>query len=351
MLTYQNHILNQELTIIDALKVINSISKAPLVLFVVDENNSMVGTMTDGDIRRALISGKDINSKVHHAMNRNFRYLRFGVDDDPEHLREQKQFRMRLVPIVDENNHIVEIIDLDRFKTKLPIDAVLMAGGKGERLRPLTEKTPKPLLPLGDKPIVDYIVEHIASFGIKNISVTTNYLHEQIEEHFEKPVGDVMVRTVLEPRFLGTIGSILFVEEFHNDTVLLMNSDAITDLDLEKFYLHFKEHGADMSIAAIPYDISVPYGIFELDGRNVKGVLEKPTYNYYANSGIYLIKRECLDLIPKDTFFNATDFMEMLISKGHKVIRYPLNGTWLDIGSPQEYRKAQEIVKHMSFGK
>lgn len=139
------------------------------------------------------------------------------------------------------------------------------------------------------------------------------------------------------------------MENFENDTVLLMNSDAIADLNLEEFFLHFQEHNADMSIAAIPYTISVPYGILDLEGRNVKGVLEKPTYNYYANTGIYLIKRKLLSLIPPGEFFNATDFMELLMNNDYKVVRFPLNGTWIDIGNPQEYQKAKEMVKYMKF--
>lgn len=129
--------------------------------------------------------------------------------------------------------------------------------------------------------------------------------------------------------------------------VLMMNSDLFTNIDYEDFYLHFKEHGADMSIAVVPYTISVPYGIFDLDGCQVKGVLEKPTYNYYANAGIYLIKRELLNLIPEGEFFNATDFIKLLKYGGYKVIRFPLNGTWIDIGNPQEYQKARELVKYM----
>ena len=126
-----------------------------------------------------------------------------------------------------------------------------------------------------------------------------------------------------------------------------MNSDAITDINLEEFYLHFKENGADISVAAIPYSISVPYGILELNGHDIETVLEKPTYNYYANAGIYLIKRDLLKLIPQEEVFNATDFLEKAISNGNKVIRFPLNGTWLDIGNPQEYQKAIELVKHL----
>ena len=242
---------------------------------------------------------------------------------------------------------IVDVVNLKEHESYLPIDAILMAGGKGERLRPLTEYTPKPLLKVGDKCIIDYNIDRLINYGVRHLSVTVNYLKEQLEEHFAKPRGKVQVNTVREPKFLGTIGSVKYVEKIYNDTVLLMNSDLFTNIDYEDFYLHFKEHDADMSIAAVPYTISVPYGIFELDGRNVKGVLEKPTYNYYANAGIYLIKRELLNLIPKDEFYNATDFMEMLLQMGYKVIRFPLNGTWIDIGNPQEYQKAKELVKHI----
>ena len=136
--------------------------------------------------------------------------------------------------------------------------------------------------------------------------------------------------------------------KFYNDTVLVMNSDLFTNIDYEDFYLHFKEHDADMSVAAVPYSIRVPYGIFQLEGkRDIKGIIEKPTYDYYANAGIYLIKSSALDLIPENTMFHSTDLMEKLISLGKKVIRYPLNGTWIDIGNPQEYKRANELVGHL----
>ena len=155
------------------------------------------------------------------------------------------------------------------------------------------------------------------------------------------------IRTVREPKFLGTIGSVKFVPSFYNDTVLVMNSDLFTNIDYEDFFLHFKEHDAEMSVAAVPYNVSIPYGILDLDGRNIKGLLEKPQYNLYANAGIYLIKRRALDEIPDGEFFNATDLVEKLISEGKIVIRYPLNGTWIDIGNPQEYQKAKDLVKHL----
>jgi len=342
-----DHFISQDITLLEALAKINSLAPEPLVLFVLDNEKRMVGTLTDGDSRRALIAGASVNDKVSKIMHRSFNYMKVEELDDVKELKRQKELQMRLVPVLDKENHIVEIVNLEKYKTRLPIDAVLMAGGKGERLRPLTEKTPKPLLPVGGKAIIDHNIDRLISYGVKHINVTVNYLGEQLEVHFKEPKDDVQVQTVREPKYLGTIGSIRFVKEFYNDTILVMNSDLFTNINYEDFYLHFKEHDAEMSVVAVPYTVSVPYGIFDLEGREIQGLIEKPTYNYYANAGIYLIKRSALNEIPEDTFFNATDLIEKLIAENKKVIRFPLNGTWIDIGNPQEYQKANELVKHM----
>lgn len=334
-------------TIIDALAKLDTLSGGTMVLFVLGNNGEVIGTVTDGDVRRALIKGSQQSTSVLEVMNSKFAYLKEGEKDYTNCIAEYKKRKIKVVPLLDDDGHLVRVYNLNELHSLLPIDAVLMAGGKGERLRPLTENTPKPLLPVAGKAIIDYNIERLILFGVEHISVTVNYLKDQLENHFAEPKNGIQVKTVSEPKFLGTMGSIQYVEDFYNDTVLVMNSDLFTDIDYEDFFLHFKEHDADMSIAAVPYTISVPYGIFELDGRNVKGILEKPTYNYYANAGIYLIKRKLLNLIPEGEFFNATDFMDLLIKKGYNVIRFPLNGTWIDIGSPQEYQKAKELVKHI----
>ena len=341
------HFISKNKSLLEALQQINTLAPEPLVLFVCDENNRMVGTLTDGDSRRALVSGASVNDSVEKVMHSNFNYMSVGMINDVSEIKRQKDLKMKLVPVLDSENHIVDLINLEKLKSRLPIDAVLMAGGKGERLRPLTEKTPKPLLPVGGKAIIDHNIDRLISYGVMHINVTVNYLGEQLEEHFKEPKGDIKVLTVREPKFLGTIGSVKFVKDFYNDTVLVMNSDLFTNINYEDFYLHFKEHNAVMSVAAVPYTVSVPYGIFDLEGREIQGLIEKPTYNYYANAGIYLIKRSALEEIPDDTFFNATDLIEKLITENKKVIRFPLNGTWIDIGNPREYQKAQDLVKHL----
>lgn len=339
-------IINENATIREALVAINTITRNGESLIVVNKAQQMVGSLTDGDIRRGLIGGAELTDSVRKIMHLDFRYIKHS-DFDVAHLKSFRDQRIMFIPILDEQKHVVDVVNLNKFKSKLPIDAVLMAGGKGERLRPLTEKTPKPLLEVGGKCIIDQNVDRLISYGVEHINVTVNYLGEQLEEHFAAPRNGVQVRTFREPKFLGTIGSIKFVDTFYNDTILVMNSDLFTNIDYEDFFLHFQQNDAEMSVAAVPYNISIELGILDLDGRNIKGLIEKPKYNYYANAGIYLIKRRALAEIPEDTFFHATHLVEKLIAQGKKVIRYPLNGTWIDIGTPQEYQKAKDLVKHL----
>ena len=341
------HCLAESDTIHAALIKIDKLDGELQVLFVLNKSKQVVGTLTDGDIRRALIKGYTLSEPVDSIMNQNFKYLTRTEKDYTSSIKSYRADGITILPLLDSNNKLVKVYNLNDLKSILPIDAVLMAGGKGERLRPFTEKTPKPLLLVGGKCIIDHNIDRLISFGVEHISVTCNYLKEQFYEHFESPRNEVKVNCVTEPKFLGTIGSIKLVESFHNDTILVMNSDLFTDINYEDFYLHFKEHNAEMSVAAVPYTVSVPYGIMDLEGRNLKGMIEKPTYNYYANAGIYLIKKSMLDLIPNGEFFHATHLMDATIKQGGKIIRFPINGTWIDIGNPQEYQKAKELVKHL----
>ena len=338
-------------SILDTLKKIDSLStKATRMVFVVNESGKVLGSVSDGDCRRGLINGKQLSSSVTEIMNTNFTFLKKG-NYDIETIHKIRKFGFKFVPELNSDGTLSAVRDFSNGKSYVPVDAVLMAGGKGERLRPLTLDTPKPLLKVADKPIIDYNIENLMNSGINHINVTVNYLAEQIEKHFENPVKDVQIKTVREPKFLGTIGSIKFVKEWYNDTILLMNSDLFTNIDIEAFYLHFLKHGADMSVAGVPYNVNIPYGIFELENtREIKGITEKPSYHYYANAGIYLIKRSLLDLIPDNEFFDATDFMDKLIKNKKKVIRFPITGYWIDIGKPDDFKNVQEFARNINRG-
>ena len=256
-----------------------------------------------------MFSGVLLTDSIDKIVKKDFYSIK--IDENPFfRFKEFRKENISLLPCVDSIGEIIRIYNLKKLKSILPIDAVLMAGGKGERLRPLTETTPKPLLKVGDKAIIDYNIDSLLLNGVENISVTVNYLADQLEEHFANPKQGVKVKCVREPRFYGTMGAVKLVDGFKHDVVLIMNSDLFTNIDLSDFYRHFVEKDADMSVASVPYTVNIPFGIFELDGRNITSLKEKPTYNYYANSGIYLIKKDLLNLIPADQCFNATDMIE-----------------------------------------
>ena len=346
MENYSKHIISFDSSLKDGLIAINELDDEILCLFVVDKEKRMIGSLTDGDIRRALISGIMLDDHIESAMKKDF--VKVLVDKiTPSEIRGYRSKGVTLLPCIDEEGKIHRVYDLAAKQSILPIDAVLMAGGKGIRLRPLTETTPKPLLKIGDKAIIDYNVDRLLHYGVEYIHVNINYLAEQIESHFEKKKDGINIDCVREPEYLGTMGSVKFITSFHHDTVLVMNSDLFTNIDLEEFYIQHIKQDADMSVASIPYSVSVPYGIFELDDINIKGLREKPTYNYYANGGIYLVRRHLFDHIPENTFFDATDFIELLIAKGYNVINFPLLGYWIDIGKPEDFKKVQEFVKHL----
>lgn len=226
-----------------------------------------------------------------------------------------------------------------------------MAGGKGKRLMPLTEKIPKPLLKVGDKPIIEYNIDRLIRYGVKNIHISINHLGQQLIDYFgDGSQKNVFINYVREDKPLGTIGSILLIDEFMYEDILVMNSDLLTNIDYADFYTVFKNSNADMAVAAASYHVDVPYAVLEVDGKNLATSLkEKPRYTYYSNAGIYFIKKDVLSMIPEDEFYNITDLMEDLLSKKMKLITYPITGYWLDIGRHEDYRKAQEDIKHLKL--
>ena len=346
MFQFSQYIIPQSANIRDALVALNKNSGDILTLFVTDDNGRLIGSLSDGDIRRGLINGAQLSDSVTTIMLTTFKFIT-DKKRDVAIIREFKKLGIGLLPYLDSEGRIVKVYPLKNLDSILPVDAVLMAGGKGERLRPLTEHTPKPLLKVGNKAIIDRNVDALIRNGIEHINVTTNYLAKQIEDHFKEPRHGVQIRCVREPEYQGTMGSVRNIGEFHNSTILIMNSDLLTNIDFQDFYLHFKETNADMSVAAVPYTHTIPYGIFEMDEDQITGIREKPQYTYYANAGIYLIRKEHIRHIPKNAHFGADDLIQKLISEDYNVVRFPLLGYWIDIGKPEDYRKAQEFAKHL----
>lgn len=332
-------------TVLSALRRLNDLSGEVMTLIVTDSDGRLRGTVTDGDIRRALIRGTRPEDSVSDVMNRDFTALTHP--EDARAIRAARSRGIRLLPVVDAEGRVERLIDLTRQDTVLPLSAILMAGGKGERLRPMTLAKPKPLLEIDGRPIIDYNIRNLARAGIRDVSVTVRYLAEQLEEHFSRPVCGIDVRCVREEQPLGTIGSAALVKRRSSfaDT-LVMNSDLLTNVSLEEMYLRHAEEQADVTIAAIPYAVSVPYAILSTDGPRVTALSEKPTYSHFANAGIYIFSNRLLDSLPTDCRTDATDLIEKVIADGLKVVHFPLNGTWIDIGSPADFRHAEELMRH-----
>ena len=225
-----------------------------------------------------------------------------------------------------------------------------MAGGKGQRLLPLTEHTPKPLLKVGSKPIIEHNLDRLALFGIDDIWISINYLGEQIESYFgDGSAKNVHISYVRENKPLGTIGAVSKIQDFKHEFVLITNSDLLTNLDYEHFFLDFLAQSADMAVVTIPYKVNIPYAVLETEEGRVLNFKEKPTYTYYVNGGVYLVKRELFDYLPKNDYFNATDLIDELIRQNKKIYSYPLMGYWLDIGSPDDFERAQRDVTKIKF--
>ena len=245
---------------------------------------------------------------------------------------------------------MVNVINFREIDSYLPVDAVIMAGGRGQRLMPLTEKTPKPLLKVGDKPIIDHNLTRLSLFGIDDFWISINYLGEQIEGYFGNgSERNIKISYVREDQPLGTVGAISMIDDFQHEYILITNSDLLTNLNYEHFFLEFLRRDADLAVVTIPYNVTIPYAVLETNNGHVVNFKEKPTYTYYSNGGIYLVKRSVLDVIPPNKNFNATDLMEQLIANNKKVFSYPLIGYWLDIGSPEDYQKAQIDIKNINF--
>ena len=349
MNSFEGNIIQDSQNMRDALAKINQIQDASLTLFVIDQTEKMVGTLTDGDIRRALLGGHDLKTPIHDFMNKNFRHLekcKFKVDQ----VKELKKAGVKLLPLLDEENKISKIVDFSVKRSVLPVDAVIMAGGRGTRLQPMTDETPKPLLKIQEKPIIEYNTDQLSLYGIDNIYITIKYLGHQIKEYYGNGSGrGINIQYIEETTPLGTLGSVGQIDSFENPYVLVMNSDLLTNIDYENFFKTFIESDADMCIATTPYQVKVPYAVLESEHDQIISFKEKPTYTYYSNAGIYIIKREHTQRIPKNSFYNATDLIEELINEGKKVTHYPILGYWLDIGKPEDFKKAQEDLNKIKF--
>ena len=347
-MTYHKHLILNTKTIKDALELLN-IAGIDRTLFSVDESNKLEGSISDGDIRRGLLNGLTLNSLVSEVSNKNPKFLIkdcFKINE----IKDLKSKHYDVIPVLNEDKKIIDIISFKSLKSYLPVDVIVMAGGLGSRLKPLTNKVPKPLLKIGNKTVIDHNIDRMKIFGVKNFWISINYLGEKIKTHFViKSDPKINIKFIEEDKPLGTIGAAGKIDHFINDNVLITNSDILTNLDYESFFEDFIKNDADMSVVTIPYDVSIPYAVIETKNDIVLSFKEKPKYTYYSNGGIYLVKKSVLKNIPKNKFFNATDLMNVVLEKKLKLISFPTTNYWLDIGSHEDFKKAKRDINNRIF--
>jgi len=327
------------------------------IAVIVDRFDRLVGTITDGDIRRALLNKIPLTKKIRYLLeNHSLHHPQpttapMGTTHD--HLLEiMKEKVIRHIPIVDQDGRMVELALLSELieeESLLPVTVVVMAGGKGQRLFPLTRNTPKPMLLLNDRPLMEHTIAQLRKSGITKVNITTNYKSEVIMNHF----GDgnkfgVEINYINEELPLGTAGS-LGLMNISDKPILIINGDILTQLDFRAMFDFHQAHQAAMTVGVRKIEMKIPYGVVETDDVVITEFVEKPQQTFLANAGIYLLDPMVCQYIPRGRCFDMTELVELLIKTTHRVISFPIQEYWLDIGEHDHYKKAKNDVKSGKF--
>lgn len=323
------------------------------IVLIVDEERRLVGTLTDGDVRRAILARVDLKAPVSTLLVRKSgtpyaQPITAPVGRDPStYLSVLKQHNILHLPLLDEDQRVAGLVTMEEFVPNQPLSlqAVVMAGGQGSRLSPLTEDLPKPMLPVGDRPLMEIVIQQLREAGITQVKVATHHKPEKIEEHFGQGAEHgVDLSYIAEDRPLGTAGA-LGLLGIPKETTLVMNGDILTQVDFRAMVVYHREHQADLTVAVRHYDLEVPYGVIECEGHMVRRLREKPAMGFLINAGIYLLEPAAYQFIPSAQRFDMTDLIQRLLDAGRPVVSFPIREYWLDIGQHADYAQAQEYAK------
>lgn len=336
-----------EATIRDAIACIDLTERA--IALVVDRSRCLLDTITDGDIRRALLAGTPLTAPVGSLRSRRHTCpyptpVTAHVSSDPaDVLRMMDEQRLRQIPLLNDRGEVVGLVMRHELAPSeaMSVAAVVMAGGQGARLRPLTADTPKPMLPVAGRPLMERTIARLKDAGICRVSIATHYQSEKIVEHFgDGRAFGVDLSYVNEDRPLGTAGALALMAP-PRETLLVMNGDIVTDVDFRAMHEYHRQHHADLTVAVRAYQFQVPYGVIESDGASVLGLREKPELNFFVNAGIYLLEPAMLAHIPRGIHFDMTDLIRVSLERGSTVVSFLVHEYWLDIGEPDGYLQAQ----------
>lgn len=309
---------------------------------VVDKKGYLLGTVTDGDIRRGILKGVSLDSAIKEVMNDSPIY---ETSEKSSLFYKKVMFEKKLkqLPIVDEFNKVVRILfidDLNRRAQKQNI-VVLMAGGLGSRLRPLTDDIPKPMLKVGEKPILETIIESFKHFGFSRFILCVNYKKEIVKDYFRDGTAfGVEIEYIEETKRLGTAGALSLLKEKPDASFFVMNGDLLTKINFEQLLDFHQQNDAEATMCVREYEYQIPYGVIETEEHKLLSIVEKPVHKSFVNAGIYVLNPKVLTIIPHDTFFDMPDLFKTLIESKKKASVFPLREYWLDIGRMSDFEKA-----------
>lgn len=312
------------------------------IVLIVDSQDHLLGTVVDGDIRRAVLAGMSLESAVDKVMKVN--PVTAEANQAPEtYLNLMLAHKVQQLPLLEKEGKVLGLILLKDLHSEFAgeLKAVIMAGGLGTRLRPLTDSRPKPMLPLGDRPIMEHVIAQLRESGIREVVVSTHYKSEVIQNHFgDGSACGLTMKYVNEEDRYGTIGALRLMRDQLQEPFLVINGDILTTLDFSAMRIFHSRHHADMTVAVRKHDFHVPYGVMQVEGEAVIGLQEKPTMALFINAGIYLMNPEMIDYIPEGQFFDAPDLITKLIENKRRVVAFPVIEYWVDIGYPRDYEQA-----------
>lgn len=328
------------------------------IALVVDAERHLVGTITDGDVRRAILAGVDLDEPVCSLLGRkagtvHSTAITGTVSMTPEELKTlMLRNGFRHIPILNGDGRIVDLARLDDLvpAAALDVHAVIMAGGFGTRMLPLTAETPKPMLPVGGKPLMERMLRQLQQAGIRRVTVTTHHKPEKIRDHFgDGRAFGVELQYIHEAEPLGTGGSLGLIP-VPAQPLLVINGDILTQVDFRAMLQQHVEHAAEMTIAVRQYGVKVAYGVVECEGAHVCALREKPEMRFLVNAGIYLLEPSVYGLIPRGERFDMTDLAQWLLDAGRGVVSFPIIEYWMDIGQPADYQRAQDDARQEGWG-
>lgn len=349
MTDYKNILASANISIKKALGLLDQAGLQ--ILLIVDSENRLLGTITDGDIRRGLLKGLTLDESIESIV---FRSPTVGRNNDSnqEIINKARAKKLHQIPILDESNRVVGLKRVDELlspKAK-PNKVILMVGGLGTRLHPLTKDTPKPMLKVGDKPILHTIVEQFASHGFVHIVMCVNYKADTIQAYFGS--GEefgVHIEYVVEQERMGTAGALSLLTSKPEHPFFVMNGDLLTNVNFESLLDYHLSYSATATMCVREYEFQVPYGVVNIEDNCITSIIEKPAHKFFVSAGIYMFNPESLSLIPSGQYFDMPSLFEALIKKNATTVSFPIHEYWLDIGRIKEYEQANREYREV-FG-